>query len=139
MAWIGRYQLGQSISLFLVTRNADGTPAVPESPPVASISLPGGTVVLAKEMPVVDRYQYDGLFLLPVFLGGLFAEGLYSVAYQFAVGGLSITESDNFQVLPGGNADGNVVSMYFYERPQARFIVQQLDSGKIVQGRNPTM
>jgi hypothetical protein len=136
--FIGRFQLGQIVPLLLVTKNAAGTPTVPNAPPTIKVWAPNGTEVLGAAIPMIDRYVQTGIFQGRVFLSALFAAGLYVVTYYYQVGSYQGLATDNFEIMPGGDPDGNVMAMYFYRQPQADFIVQSLDSGKIVQGRNPT-
>ena len=136
---IGRFQLGQTLSLLLLTVDGSGTPQVPLVPPWLKI-WQGASLILKAEMPIIERFKQTGLFLARVFLGPAFTPALYEVEYTYQIdGSYNGVVTDNFEIMPGGNADGNVMSMYFYDRPQAQFIVQSLDSGKIVQGRNPTL
>lgn len=138
MAFIGRFQLGDVLPLLLVTRDASLTPQVPTVPPAVTI-WSSSAKVEKHEMPMIERFITDGMFLARVFLGSAYSTGLYTVSYNYAVGSYQGVETDSFEILPGGSVDGNVMSMYFYRRPQADFIVQGLDSGKIVQGRNPSI
>ncbi len=139
MNFLGRFQLGDIVPLFLLARTAGGTPSPVAAPPTVEVWSSAGDKVVSKEMPIIDRYTYDGTFLLPVALGAGFVAGVYTVVYHFTIGSYYGIETANFEVMPGGHTDGTVVSMYFYERPQARFIVQQLDSGLMIQGRNPSL
>jgi hypothetical protein len=49
------------------------------------------------------------------------------------------TASDTFDLIAGGDEGGAVVSMFAIDRPEARYVVGQLASGKLVQGRNPRL
>lgn len=134
--FIGRYQLGKMVPLLLVTRNSAGAPAVPNAPPTATLWSPT-TKIGVELLPIIERYVNNGMFQGHVFLNDTFAVGLYQVSYYFEIGSYQGIENDNFEIMPGGDGDGAINSMYFYQRPQASFIVQSKDSGKIVQGRNP--
>jgi hypothetical protein len=92
------------------------------------------------KIPIQDRYGITGLFQTQIFLGPAFAPGQYTVSYSYSSGGGSFSgmADDNFEVLPGGDTDGTTEAMYFYHRPQADFVVQQLSSGKLKKRRNPT-
>ena len=48
-------------------------------------------------------------------------------------------EMDYFEIIPGGNEEGQVLGMAFYHRPEADHVVYQTESGKIFKGRNPTV
>lgn len=133
----GRAQLGQTVSLLLLCRSAVGTASLPDSPPVMKIYGPSGGAVRNKEMPILERYAQSGLFHYPLFLNADFSPGQYHVLYYFRVGADYGIEEDHFEVVAGGNQDGEITAMHFYQRPHADFIVQGLESGKIVHGRNP--
>jgi hypothetical protein len=137
MAFIGRFQLGGTVPLFLITTDANKTPQVPTFPPTVKIWKPSGLLQVAF-VPTIETYTQTGVFLGRVFLGAQFAVGLYRVSYYYQIGLFQGVQVDNFEIMAGGNADGNVMSMYYYACAQANFVVQGLDSGKIVQGRNPT-
>lgn len=136
--FLGRYFQGQTIDLRVQARDVNGTPAAVAAAPVVKVWR-GATLLLNAPMPVLDRYQVTGLFHLPLFLGGAYTAGNYQVVYYYVAGSRRGVEVDGFEVTPGGHGDGDVISMYFLDRPDARFLVQKLTSGKIIQGRNPTV
>jgi hypothetical protein len=139
MAYIGRYQLGETLPLLAQTHDANGVAATPADVPTVKIWNSAGALVLARKMPSIERFTQTGRFLLPVFLNGVFATDLYRAVYHYNVSTYRGLDVDYFQVIDGGNADGNVISMYFFDRPQAKYIVYQTDAGVLIQGRNPTV
>ena len=90
-------------------------------------------------MPITERYVVTGLFRHTLFLGRLYSTGFYTVVYTYTISGTPYASSDNFEVVPAGDARGAAVSTYFYDRPEARYIVQGLEQGLIIKGRNPTV
>lgn len=138
--YLGRYQLGATVGLELYCHDSNNQMVVPDSPPQLK-TFSGTTLVEAKLMPVEDRYIVNGVFRLPLFLGRLYAVGQYSVVYYYHVTGSSYygIHTDNFEVIPGGDVRGAGISSYFYERPEADYVVQGLESGSIIKGRNPTI
>ena len=134
--WLGRYQLGQTVPLRLQCRNAASVAFLPSQPPLAKVFGASG-LVRSKAMPILDRYVITGLFQLPLYLDGQFAPGLYESVYHFTDGSYYGIEVDNFEVVGGGNAAGAIVSMHWYERPHAAFVVAELETGNIFAGRNP--
>lgn len=92
-------------------------------------------------MPIEDRYVLTGWFRSTLFLGRLYATGFYTVVYYYTTNGVTVQglDTDNFEVVGGGDARGAVIGTYFYDRPEARYIVQGLESGSIIKGRNPTV
>lgn len=133
----GRYNLGDTVQLHLVTRNADGTATAPVRPPQVTVWL-GGTKIVYADMPIREKFTQTGKFGYDLFLDGRFATGLCVVNYVYVVGSYAGQEDDNFEITAGGDADGNVVGMYFYSRPHADFIIHRVASGQVLRGRNPT-
>lgn len=137
----GRYQLGQEIVLGFQARNGSDVPAVPSAVPVFSVYSQSATLIDGKEIPVLDRYGRTGLFQFRLRLSSIFTAGnaLYTVSYKATMPDSHIyTAEDYFQVIAGGNADGVILSMAYYTRPHADFVVHFLDSGKIQARRNPS-
>lgn len=139
MAYLGRKQLGGTATLMLQCRNASFAPSLPDAPPCWKV-FSGTTLVATGQMPIQDRFTVTGLFRLPLFLNRLYAAGFYQVVYYYNVSGFYGVEHDVFQIVPGGDLRGAVTAAYFYERPEANYIVQSLgESGSIIKGRNPTV
>lgn len=139
MAYRGRYQLGQAVELTLACRDASDTPAVPTNVPRLKVWTPAGALLRFQDLPPLERYTQTGLFHARLILDSTFTAGLYRVTYYWSVGSFRGLDEDGFEVMPGGDADGAVVALHWFSRPQAKFLVQSLDSGKLVQGRNPTV
>lgn len=137
--YLHRYQLGETIGLLLACKDGSNTPVVPDNPPQAVLWAPDDTKLLQKEMPILDRYSTTGLFLLPVFLGHQFTTGSYRVTYNWTSGSGTYTgmSEDGFEIVAGGHEDGRVIATHFFQRPDATFVVQQYDSGKVKASRNP--
>lgn len=136
---LGRLQLGTTLELHLLTRNADHTPSVPDDCPQVLVKNAAGTILVNKEMPVRDRYTSTGLFHFPLFLGNEFATGYYEILYFWRVGGYYGFQQDTFEIVAGGHADGEITNAHFYQRPHAGFLVQSLETGRVAVGRNPTV
>jgi hypothetical protein len=137
MAYRGRQQLGTEITLTVLCVDGNGAPVAPTNAPMMEVYDSAGNQITGKRIPPLEQAVVTGLFQYNLFLGALFSAGTYTVVYRWVSGGNHYGEMDTFEIIPGGHADGSVISLYFYERPGARFLVQQLDSGKLVQGKNP--
>lgn len=135
---LGRFQLGATVPLYLPCKNSSGALAVPDSPPQWKV-FSGTTLVEAHLMPIEDRYVVTGLFRATLFLGRLYSTGQYNLVYYYKSSGYYGLETDTFEIVGGGDARGAVISTYFYDRPEARYVVQGLESGSIIKGRNPTV
>lgn len=132
----GRYPLGEEVPLSVLCRNNARTPTAPVAAPAAAIWL-GSTKIQTITLPAIDRAALTGLFGKGLFLGAAYTTGLYEVFYTYTVGSLAVVEVDQFEVVDSGDPNGSVIAMYGFERPQATFLVHQVDSGKIKRGKNP--
>lgn len=133
---LGRFQPGQVVKISVATVDGSGTPATPDAAPVATIRNGSNAVIWTGKLAMDGSTK---VFSLAVFVGIPYPLGTYTVTYQWAVGGFNGTGSDTFDVIHGGDVGGRVISMYAYDRPEARYVVAQLTSGNIVQGRNPRL
>lgn len=131
---LGRYLLGQSVRVGIDTVDADGNPAAPDSAPTATIS---GPVSLGPMKLAMDGGSTS--FSLSLFLGGGLALGTYTVTYAYSVNGFNGSGTDTFDLIQGGDIGGRILSMTSYARPEAQYVVCQLASGRLVQGRNPRL
>jgi hypothetical protein len=132
MADLGRYRRGDKLTLHCAT------PSVPDHAPIAVILDQSNYPVAALSLPKADASRKA--FELQVFVGDGFALGSYSVSYQFSVGGVpGNVPGDSFTVIAGGDSGGEVISLYSCDRPEARFVIAQLNSGRLVRGRNPSI
>jgi len=124
---LGRFKLGQFVPI-AVTCLSEETPYAPTAAPTVTIYDASSARVLSSVMPVVDKVPAPGFFVLDVLLNSDFSAGHYSVAINYVANSTSCLVVMHFEVLPIGNANGAVISQFFYERPQARFLVQKLSS-----------
>jgi hypothetical protein len=97
-------------------------------------------------LPIMDRYGTTALFGVAFPVGAaLSATGNWRVVYTWSIDGFTGLAEDTFEVVAGGNASGNIISAYYYQRPNADFIVVQTDGdvavlvgqGEVRAGRNP--
>ena len=138
MSYRGRYQLGQSIPLLLQCVNASGVPTVPDAAPTLEV-WSSSAKVQSLLIPVIDRYQVTGLFTYTLFLDQSYAAGGYRAVFSWRSGTFRGLTVDHIEVLAGGDGRGAVIAMHYYLRPHARFLVQELNSGLLIKGRNPVV
>lgn len=138
MSYLGRYQIGQTVTCLLQSRDGNQAIALPARPPQAKVFL-GATVVEFREMPILDRFVQTGFFQLHLFLGTAYALGKYQVVYYYQVGAWYGLEADDFEIVGGGDPDGAILGMYWYQRPQADYSVYSTETGTIQRGRNPAI
>ena len=134
---LGRFQPGQIVGIGVSTVDAADAPAWPDAAPVATITDGDNNVVWTGKIALDPNRAYR--FSLSVFLGVPYSLGTYQVGYAWSIGAFSGTASDTFEVIHGGDVGGRIIAMYAYDRPEARYVVAQLTSGNIVQGRNPRL
>jgi hypothetical protein len=136
--YTGSFAQGQVVTLQVRTYAYQGRPALPDSAPTATIIAPDNSVVMpATSMPITDKSNSPYLFSLPINLGVSWGLGRYRVVYQWSVGGYRGSSLDNFDVSTGGDATGSIVSLFSYDRPEARYVIAQTSGGQLIQGRNP--
>lgn len=136
----GRFQTGDSIGLVVGTVDGGDRPVEPDAAPVATIRDPDGAPVAAVPLPRLGRDPT--VFGMNYFLGLRFATlGTYSVAYawDYGEGTASGAAADAFELIAGGDSGGAVIAMSHIDRPEAGYVVAQLASGKLVQGRDPRL
>lgn len=138
LGYLGRHQLGVEVPVALRTETAGGEPGWPDSPPVLTVLAADGTRALQRTMGADLQGDAPGTFRLGVYLGEDFAAGRYAVVARWAdTAGEPRVAAGHLDVLPGGGADGAVISMAFHPRPDANYLVTQHDSGLLIRRRNP--
>lgn len=139
--YLGRYQQGQEVPLLLRCVNADLEPETPQAAPTVKVYRDAAPPVLVEtlRMARVEQGEQEGAFRLPRFLGPAYATaGRYLVTFHWLTqDAVAMTRCCSFTLLPGGDADGAVISMYHIERPNARYLIWQTDGGRLARGKNP--
>ena len=136
--WLGRFQLGTYLMVYLRCTDANEVGTMPDYVPRIRITTAAGVSVLVSTMPVVDKSVNVGLFVREVFLGDTFAEGMYTVEMYYSTGSATrqVVETRTFHVIAGGDPKGQVLGMHTLKKPQAEFLVYQCESGIILAGKN---
>ncbi len=133
--YLGAAQLGERfpIGAFCDSAFAGGAAVSPASAPTITVWNDAGSVVYQGAIPPVDLTAGQGLFSRTLHLGPAFSVGRHAVKVDYG----TRSAIAHFEILPGGSTDGAVIAIAYVDRPHARFVVQQLDSGRIVRGREP--
>jgi hypothetical protein len=127
-----RYQRGQYVVL------GSSLDLLPDGPPVATVLDPNNALFGQFPIPYAPVAGSPGYeFAYPLSLPGGAVLGTYQVTIAYAVAGVPASITSSFDVVAGGDSGGQVISMYAYVRPEAKYVLAQLSSGKLVQGRNP--
>jgi hypothetical protein len=129
MADLGRVQRGNYIALRLAATSQ------PDSLPTATIRDPGNSILDTVTM-FIEGDDFLGWSAI-VWLGGGLALGTYQATYLYSVDGSPFTTTDQFEVVAGGDSGGKVISLFSYTRPEGSYVLAQLESGRLVQGKNP--
>lgn len=136
MSYLGRFKQGTEVPISVRTVDGSGVAVVPAFVPFAEILGAGGKIDTF-ELPVKDKAVTTGLFQFGLFLDSNYPVGQYSVIYRYRANSLDRLLEDAFEVIEGGNVAGSVNSTFWWDRPEASYIVFERDDGKIEQGRNP--
>jgi hypothetical protein len=134
--YIGRYQLGKWIDIYLQVMNGTLSPLLPDAVPAIKIFGPAGIVLNAK-MPIVDKIVSPGLFCSRILLGNPFSTGQHAVEMFYLLSGSPRIVTRNFDIIPAGNPLGQVVGMHYFHQPQGEFVIFQVESGRLLKGKNP--
>lgn len=98
-----------------------------------------GTLVLTKSLPPVERYIATGLFEVMQPLNSSFAVGRYYARYTWTVSATDFVGVDCFEIVAGGDADGQYTSAFFLmaQSGDADWILANTDQGTQNLGRGP--
>jgi hypothetical protein len=105
-----------------------------------SVTIYGGpdAVHVALKLPPADLSKAPGLFAYALHLDARFRPGDYGARFVWDNGaGGACAAVRTFSVPEGGDTDGAVIALYNFQIGPNVFLVQQLDSRKLVKGRNP--
>lgn len=135
----GRRQLGQWLDIAIQCADANRTPSLPVDCPMLRIKRASdGATIYSREMPICEKQGTAiGLFLGQVFLGSDFHTGEHAVQIAYTVGSHTTIETGTFQITGGGNPNGQVIGMAWFDRPNRSNILYQVESGRIIRGSNP--
>lgn len=134
--YLGRFQLGQKVPLPLQCVDADGAAAAPDAPPYADIYR--GTT-LVETVRLTQMGDITGLFGKRHLLGLRYATGSHVAVLRYALSSVKYTQAAHFEVLAGGATVGPAVALREYAKPEARYIVQLKETGRLQFGRNPRL
>lgn len=137
--FLGHYQLGDLVPISVWTRTAADTPTEPDDVPAVHVMDSDGDVSVGRTIPIVDRMDVTGYFLYRINLNENFAAGYWTVHITYAIGGNHFAETRQFEILAGGNAEGNGIAMYFFKPPNNDYVLMQTDRGTLKRLRNPSV
>ena len=128
--YLGRFRQGDTIVLPLNATDSAPNGVVLTRPPNVKVFDASGNLLLSGMVPAFDTLRSVALFEYRLQLGTAFPAGRYLAAFSYTASGSQFLKSVAFDVLPGGDPAGQIVSMYFLQRPHADILVQKTDAGK---------
>ncbi len=139
--YLGRYRVGEYVTLAVWCRTTAGVATFPDIAPTAIIYTEDASLVTMK-MPVCDKYGVRGFFLKPFYVDSRFISsaletGFMRVLYQYEIDSIAFADEDLFEIVAGGTTDGVGISSYYYRRPQQSFVLVQAEGGRLLKKRNP--
>lgn len=141
--YYGRAQVGQYI--FLCVRTESKTTArldaAPDAAPTVTI-YPADSSTAVVEDQKLPRIGVRGerMYGQDWFLGSAYSAGRYVCHFEWAEGGTAMARIGTFEVLPGGpSSKGAITSLYYYDRPHAKFLIAGCEDGTIEYSRNPSL
>lgn len=136
--YIGTYQVGREVTYRVHTTNASKTPQAPDEAPLMFLYDANGTTIYGgRSVPSRDYPLKTGLFEGRIFLDERFEVGNYTLRVSWLVSGTEFSRTLCFEVIPASDGSGQVLSMYYFQKPNANYLVQGRDSGRIYKGKNP--
>lgn len=139
MIHLGRFQQGDWVPIVAKTVTTAGTPALPDDAPTATVYAASGptSAIATLNLPIRDRYGTTALFGTDLRLDSNYPTGSYLVVIEWEHTSVAGGDVLAFDVVDGGDADGNVIGQYVSERPEGQMVVYQLDGGKLQKAMNP--
>lgn len=138
MEWLGRKQIGDKLGLVVSSKDPkSGASATPAALVRGYIYDSAGAIVEAVPLHPKDRFGGQRDFTAALRLSASYTPGYYQVYYAWAVSSTLYTRVDTFEVVSGGDADGQVIALASVERPEADYVLYETESGALRAGRNP--
>jgi hypothetical protein len=129
--YLGRYRVGDYVSLSF------DTPSPPDFAPVVVITDANNAQIASFAVASTTRDKLE--FGLPLFVSTVYHLGTFQVYFHYTIAGASALNQATFDVVAGGDSGGAVISLHGVDRPEARSIIAQLASGRLVLGSNPAL
>lgn len=140
--YLGRFQRGDSIPLSYSCVDINGATVLPNQAPTASIHSTAGTLqgtaikLPVKHADINSSGTLLGFFSKRHFIGSL-STGRYNIFYQLASDPTIIKRVDNFDVIAGGSANGDVIAIDYTPQFGRQAIQYDTEDGNIFLGKNP--
>ncbi len=129
--YFGRFRRGDRVPMIFTL------PTTPDYAPVAVVFDQLGHQVSSFSIPTLDSDRL--VFSYPMFVSLAHSLSRFTVYLHYVVRGSASVVSATFDVIAGGDSGGDVISVFSVDRPEARSLVAQLSSGRLVVGANPRL
>lgn len=126
----GRLQRGDTLMLMWDIGES------PDDAPVATVRDSDDEVIA--QIAMVSTTSAGTAFTARIRIGQGFSVGSFRVQTAGVFGGVaSDGPAFSFDVIGGGDSGGAIISMFVSVRPEATYVVGQLDSGRLAVAKNP--
>lgn len=139
MSYLGTYQLGDLVPVSVWTVDSSGTPAEPDDAPAVLVMDSSGSIVDALAIPIVDRNHVTGFFQYRIPLDAEYSTGYWTVHVNYAISSTAYADLQTFEILAGGNNEGNGIALHMFKQPSADYVLLQTDHGRLKRLRNPSV
>lgn len=136
--YLGRWQQGQEMPLWVLCTDSSGNPVLPDAAPQVDVYSHSG-LGLTRTVPVLEPAATTGLFKGSLFLNAGFTPGTWCLSFRWKVGSYVGSSLASFEVAPGGDGSGQVLALFYFHQPNADYYVQQRTSGSVFKGKNPRL
>lgn len=136
--FLGSYQLGDIFQLTVWCLNSASTPTEPDAAPLAIVYRDDDQAE-ARSIPILDRERITGYFHYRTNLDASYSAGYYHALVTYKISGTHYAKLWSFEIRPGGNDEGNGISMHFFKQPGADYVLMQTDQGTVKRLRNPAV
>lgn len=137
--FLGHYQLGDLVPITVWTMDSNDTPQKPDDVPVVHIYDADGDPADGRTIPIIDQRNTTGYFHYRFNLDSQYSTGDYTAIANYVISSTHYAAIHQFEVLPGGNAEGNGIAMHFFKQAAADYILMQTDQGTLKRLRNPSL
>lgn len=133
--YAGRVPIGGHVFFPCACRSGGALTDPSAAPQLTILDYSGSIAIEARTVPRIGTAT--GLFGFDEFVGSSYSAGFYHALLAWKIGGSQYGVLIPFEVLPSGDAKGCFTSLYFYDRPQAQYVVGNTESGVLEYHSNP--
>lgn len=137
--FIGYYQLGDILPLRVHCVDSANQDYEPDAVPSVHIYDSSGNADWSGQIPIDDRQNVTGYFRFRLNLSSAFNTGRYTILYNYIIDSTNYAKIEEFEIIAGGDNEGNGFAMHFFRQPAADFVLLQTDGGLLKKLANPTI